>query len=40
MVEHTFDNSRIRNDFPEISLFEESILEGFIRIKKRKREAN
>ena len=36
MVEHTFDNSRIRDNFPEINLLEVSIPEGFIRIKKRK----
>ena len=36
MVELTFDNSRIRNDFSEVNLLEESILEGFLRIKKRK----
>ncbi len=36
MVEHTFDNSRIRRDFPELNLLEESVLEGFVRIRKRR----
>ena len=33
MAEHTFDNSRIRTDFPELISLEESILEGFVRIR-------
>ena len=40
MVEHTFDNSRIRSDFPELNSLEESIHEGFVRIRKRKAERN
>ena len=34
LVEHTFDCTRIRRDFPE--LVEETIFEGFVRIKKRR----
>ena len=40
LVEHTFDNSRIRSDFPELNALEESIHEGFVRIRKRKAERN
>ena len=36
LVEHTFDCTRIRRDFPE--LVEETIFEGFVRIKKRREE--
>ena len=36
MVEHTFDNSRIRRDFPELNSLEESVLEGFVRIRNRR----
>ena len=38
LVEHTFDCSRIRTDFPELSSVEETIFEGFVRIKKRREE--
>ena len=37
MVEHTFDNSRVRSDFPELNSLEENITEGFIRIRNRRR---
>ncbi len=36
MVEHTFDNSRIRRDFPALNSLEESVLEGFVRIRNRR----
>ena len=38
LVEHTFDCSRIREDFPELTSAEETTFEGFARIKKRREE--
>ena len=38
LVEHTFDCSRIREDFPELSSVEETTFEGFVRIKERREE--
>ena len=40
VMEHTFDNSRFRSDFPELRSLEESTLEGFVRIRKRKFQRN
>ena len=38
LVEHTFDCSRIREDFPELTSAEETTFQGFVRIKKRREE--
>jgi hypothetical protein len=38
VVEHTFDNSKIRRDFPELNPLEESVPEGFVRIRNRRLE--